>query len=122
MPEGRAFPYKYLPRTRQSLSITFGAPVPSAVLAAALDSTPPPLASGTTESVEKINAPSDARRDAFRPSPWLAPKALEGEVRGEVSVEEVQRIRSAVTAVIQREVEALGRRVSGDMLGKQAAP
>ena len=28
MPEGRRFPFKFLPRPRQNLSITFGTPIP----------------------------------------------------------------------------------------------
>lgn len=32
MPEGRPFPYKYLPRTGQHLSVTFGAPISERLL------------------------------------------------------------------------------------------
>lgn len=35
MPEGRAFPYKYLPRFGARLSVTFGEPIPPETLLAA---------------------------------------------------------------------------------------
>jgi monolysocardiolipin acyltransferase len=131
MPEGRRAPWKFMPKLGQAISVTFGQPIPAESLTAAMESytpTPEAIAQGGTESV---NAPADARRSAYRPLPWLTrvrdtsvSHLLRGEKVGlkddleEGTIKRVQAVRSAVTAVIQNEVEALGRMVSGNMLGK----
>ncbi|KAI9437910.1 acyltransferase-domain-containing protein [Lactarius psammicola] len=88
MPEGRHAPWKYLPRSGARLSVTFGTPVPPAAVRAALDMT-------TREEVvpgEAAQAQEEARRRKDR------------------------EVRIALTEVVQRAVEALGRQVSGDLL------
>lgn len=40
MPEGRAFPYKYLPRFGAKLSVTFGDPIPPEMLLEAMSCQP----------------------------------------------------------------------------------
>ena len=89
MPEGRHAPWKYLPRPGAHLSVTFGTPMSPAVVRAALGGT----ATSTCEEV----------------------------VPGAAAEAEVQRsrdreVRIAVTEVVQRAVEALGRQVSGNLL------
>ncbi|KDR83457.1 hypothetical protein GALMADRAFT_109958 [Galerina marginata CBS 339.88] len=86
MPEGRAFPYKYLPRIGARLTVTFGEPVPAHELKKALSLKKPPRRNGTTKArsgVEQVIAPS---------------------------------VRKEVTAVIHRHVEGLGRSISGKLL------
>ncbi|TFK29239.1 tafazzin-PC [Coprinopsis marcescibilis] len=41
MPEGRTFPYKYLPRPGACLSVTFGDPIPATELSAAIEAQAP---------------------------------------------------------------------------------
>jgi monolysocardiolipin acyltransferase len=89
MPEGREFPYNYIPRVGMHLSITFGEPIPAEDFGILLNSQPGslckrPEASNCTETID---------------NPELA------------------RIRSEVTAVAQHALEALGRRISGNLLG-----
>jgi monolysocardiolipin acyltransferase len=86
MPEGRHAPWKYLPRPGARLSVTFGAPVSPAVVRGAL---------GTATREEVVSgaaAEAEARRIKDR------------------------EVRIAVTEVVQRAVEALGRQVSGNLL------
>ncbi|KAH9895722.1 acyltransferase-domain-containing protein [Cubamyces lactineus] len=84
MPEGRPFPYKFLPKPGVALSVTFGEPVPAHHIQEAL-------------------------------STLVREKRLPDAPHSSSGAEEVARVRSAVTAVIQREVEALGRRVLGKL-------
>ena len=89
MPEGRHAPWKYFPRPGARLSVTFGAPVsPAAVRGALGQMMREEVVAGTaTEAVAK-----EAR--------WC----------------EDREVRIALTEVVQRAVEALGRQVSGDLL------
>ncbi|KAI0804634.1 acyltransferase-domain-containing protein [Irpex lacteus] len=85
MPEGRSFPYKFFPRRGVALSVTFGSPIPLSSIKIALN----------------------ARRIHEE-----LPLTDQRETHGMRSKEGWARIRSAVTAVVHREVEALGRRVA----------
>jgi monolysocardiolipin acyltransferase len=114
MPEGRPFPNKFFPRYGQRLSITFGEPVEPSELQHALHAPPT-----SDKSLDAINTPSDTLRHAYRPLPWLAPTPLLASQSGTTLARSVQGVRSEVTAIIQRAVEALGREVSGDLLGKR---
>lgn len=159
MPEGRAFPHKYLPRRGVELGITFGAPISVDALKAAII----PAARGKRtyahdglanaheltlgEPMQEITSLATARggwmgdtlakldfdatfekwtdlhvkaalsriaaiggdlRQAGELPPYMAPKA--DEVAATLA-RETARIRSAVTAVLHHEVEALARRV-----------
>jgi monolysocardiolipin acyltransferase len=86
MPEGRHAPWKYLPRPGARLSVTFGTPVSPAVVRGAL---------GTATCEEVVSG-----------------AAAEAEARRCKDKE----VRIAVTEVVQRAVEALGRQVSGNLL------
>jgi monolysocardiolipin acyltransferase len=93
MPEGRRAPWKYLPRPGARLSVTFGEPLPHASVRAVL---------GT-----RAGGLWPHRRYHHRD---------EGEpVRG-AEVDAEAEVRIALTELVQRAVEALGRQVSGDML------
>ncbi|KAI9439288.1 acyltransferase-domain-containing protein [Lactarius indigo] len=87
MPEGRNAPWKYLPRPGARLSVTFGAPVPPAAVHGAL---------GATKRSNVV--------------PGEAAEAQETRRR------EDREVRIALTGVVQRAVEALGRQVSGNLL------
>jgi monolysocardiolipin acyltransferase len=153
MPEGRKFPFKFFPRPRQHISVTFGEPIPADRLHAALDAPPPAASVPEVEGTpQDVNIDPDTHREAYRPMPWLAPlpsassaPSLPGRaafpahtpfVLSQASTEpgaekakstdpdpalakHTRRVRAALTAIIQEEVEALGRRVSGVWLGKR---
>ncbi|KAH8830555.1 acyltransferase-domain-containing protein [Flagelloscypha sp. PMI_526] len=90
MPEGRRFPWKYLPRFGARLSVTFGRPIPPEKLLT------------TLRTGENCDA------SLLEPSrPW--PLDIENSNIPQVK-EEIERLRIEVTQVIQDEVESLGRR------------
>lgn len=127
MPEGRSFPYKFLPKPGAELSVTFGEPVPVQDLQEALDKLVrekqlPEAPNGTHGGLADPSRPrEEGISGAVAEQGWLAQPvshAMEGmaehrDIGDPVLAEEIARVRSAVTAVIQREVEALGRRVLG---------
>ncbi|KAG6877845.1 hypothetical protein C0993_003218 [Termitomyces sp. T159_Od127] len=98
MPEGRVAPWKFLPRYGAQLSVTFGNPVsPSEILDAirAVDS--------------KMSPP-----DSVQPTGWVRDQLL--LKLQAIPMAQEDHVRSAVTAVIQQRVEALGRTICGDTL------
>ena len=102
MPEGRPSPQKYFPRVPAQLSVTFGQPVETYELRQALD---------VMERDIHID-PTTVKRSE-RLAGWL------GEEARHLAGAEIYNgslIRQRVTAIIQRDVEALGRLVSGDSL------
>ena len=101
MPEGRPFPYKYLPRIGAHLSITFGDPVPTHELLDALN-------------ISKTDSDVD-----------LVPKGLTGWIgnveQGPTNPHEQDShynvlVRQKLTAIIHRDVQALGQSISGPLL------
>ncbi|KZV70947.1 acyltransferase-domain-containing protein [Peniophora sp. CONT] len=106
MPEGRRFPFNFIPRLGAKLSVTFGEPISPEDILSALQ--------------HRTGIPANTSQKA---SSWIAQTSVEhaGEgMRRDLATDEESRdIRIAVTDVVQRAVEALGRRVSGNMLGKQ---
>ncbi|KAI8976415.1 acyltransferase-domain-containing protein [Trametes punicea] len=129
MPEGRPFPYKYFPKPGAAISVTFGEPVPEKDVQDALEMLVrerklPEAPRSTSGGLADPSRPQEeGRSGAVAEQGWLgrpvshAVEAVGGEPSREDPelAREIARVRSAVTAVIQREVEALGRRV----LGKQ---
>ena len=122
MPEGRPFPYKFLPRPGADLTITFGEPVPPEDIQNALSSLVaerrmPDAPDSTSGGLDDPARPTLERQSgAVAEYGWLSAPvshALHGEMKSAETAVEVARVRSAVTAVIQRDVEALGRRVLG---------
>jgi len=90
MPEGRRAPWRFFPRRGVSLSVTFGAPLPEASVRTTLG-----MGSGVRDS-------------------WRDDGSDEGYVKGGAVAEVEMRI--AVTELVQRAVEVLGRQVSGNLL------
>jgi len=88
MPEGRPFPYNYLPRIGARLGVTIGAPIVANELLEALR---PPT--GQSNAFQSIASHGSSTPSADGPSTAL--------------------IRQRVTAIVQREVERLG--VSADL-------
>jgi len=109
MPEGRPFPYKYLPRVPAKLSVTFGQPVETDEIRQALN-----VAEGDTYLDPTVTADRSEKLTG-----WLGEEARHRRPQGaEFFDEKVYNslIRQKVTAIIQRDVEALGRLVAGDSL------
>lgn len=110
MPEGRAFPYKFLPRPGVQLSITFGDPLHVRDIKKAL-------------GAENPSGPFSLDSKQRKTEGWLV-----GETNGELnrkrcndtqnSMDAESKIRTEITALVQRAVESLGRSISGDSLSK----
>ena len=121
MPEGRPSPYKYLPRPGADLSITFGEPVPAEDIQSTLatlvndkhiPAAPHSRSEGPSDPSRQLE---EERSGVVAEHGWLGDSvssALHGHEKAEMAAE-VARVRSAVTAIIQRDVESLGRRVLG---------
>ncbi|KIM83916.1 hypothetical protein PILCRDRAFT_68581 [Piloderma croceum F 1598] len=88
MPEHRPFPWKYIPRLGVKLSITFGDPLSPEDIHTVLRTLM------RERMTREFNSTDTSRR------------------------REIDRVRSVVTAIVQQSVENVGRRVSGDTLGK----
>lgn len=98
MPEGRSFPYKYLPRIGARLSVTFGEPVSAEEIMEALNIS-------RTRSSDDDHS-SDA--GAAAATGWLGGAAFDAQ--------STALIRRKVTGILHRDVEALGRTISGKCL------
>ena len=132
MPENRSFPWKYIPRLGVKLSITFGDPLSPQDIQAALQglshehghhhSSSSQALSKTVEGDDGV----DGEDRLFGVD--CAERVREGVTRESISTNlehedrkrKIDHVRSMVTAVVQGGVEAVGRRISGDMLGKKA--
>lgn len=88
MPEGRGSPWKYLPRSGARLSVTFGEPLSPAAVRATL-------------GMGSRNGEEGKQRSG---------QAVNGAQAG------AEETRIALTELVQRAVEVLGRQVSGDLL------
>ena len=99
MPERRGFP-QFLPRLGKSISITFGKPINHTKLHAVLDP-------WHDRSVKELDAVTLADSSI----------AVDDVPLGE-ETEEKRQVRRDLTEILRQEVEALGRRVSGPLLGK----
>jgi len=108
MPEGRPFPYKYLPRTGAHLSVTFGDPV------------------SAHELLEALNVGCWVDWTSFCPE---VSKSLTGWMANQANLEQATTIhheedshhnrwvRQEITRIVHRDVQALGRSISGPLLG-----
>jgi len=136
MPEHRPFPWKFIPRLGCKLSVTFGNPLSPQDIQVALRVTSHEdrrRRGSTSPSQCRYLSSEDTREgDAVDGEDRLfgidhGQRAREGITRESTNVDledesrkrKIDHVRSMVTAVVQREVEAVGRRVSGDMLGKK---
>ena len=126
MPEHRPFPYKYFPKMGIHLGVTFGHPIPPDKIMVALNAlsrpkspSPPP---GVAEnSVRHSGSPTGALHvRGWVESAIVRDPLLEREGAGRCA--QMDEIRSEVTAIIQRAVEELGRKVSGNTLGLSLPP
>jgi len=97
MPEGREFPYKYFPRPGVQLSVTFGDPLPPRDIEKALGVTTGWMVSETTLEFNQKGGGNNTRN-----------------MRNAQSL----KVRTEVTALVQKAVESLGRSISGDSLSK----
>ena len=97
MPEGRRAPWKYFPRPSAPLSVTFGAPLSPAVVRATI-----------TSASESVSRRGEGRKEQSS----SIDRHLDVDGGAEVEV----RVRIALTELLQRAVEVLGRQVSGDLL------
>ena len=103
MPEGRSFPYKFIPRLGASLRISMGSPLSPEDFKAVIRS--------------RFGGSSD---DLFQEDigGWLSERRIRNFIRKDRNIDlEMQKIRSEVTAVAHHAVEHLGRQVTGDLLG-----
>jgi len=98
MPEGRSFPYKYMPRLGTHISITFGDP---------LDTDDTQEAFRLARKIMKKNSWSKAGETTV---------GYGNPVFG--SGVELDSVRSNITEVIRHAVLALGKKVSGPTLSK----
>jgi monolysocardiolipin acyltransferase len=125
MPEHRSFPYKYFPKLGIKLGVTFGEPIPAEDIAVALSSLYPEsnvsrlhvprIEEGGVESElgDELHLGGWVGRTVGRAGEQLTP------VRDVMKrKQQVDLVRSDVTAIIQQAVEALGRQVSGNHLNK----
>lgn len=126
MPEHRPFPYKYLPKMGIQLGVTFGDPIPpdriidglNAVRGLHICSFP-----GAVDNSTRHCVPQGRSGCGNTIRGWVESAIV--QAGGEFVMEhegarrgvQMDEIRCEVTAIIQRAVEELGRRVSGNILG-----
>ena len=132
MPEGRSAPWKFFPKPGVALSVTFGKPISPSSIKAAFTSaihgrngfanddlaTEHELSLGVSEEERRSLVVSEDGWLGDELKAYMASPSVESVKNGNgVPTEdalvkrETARIRSAITAVLHREVEALGRSV-----------
>ncbi|KAH7888044.1 acyltransferase-domain-containing protein [Phlebopus sp. FC_14] len=132
MPEHRLFPYKYFPKMGVKLGVVFGDPIPPQKITAALDVLERHGGISQDNDNHGNAAQNVLRSDSHRKSDLVDELSLRGwmgEAAARAGLEfasdldaatrrrHMDRVRSEVTTTIQRAVEDLGRKVSGDNLG-----
>lgn len=132
MPEHRPFPWKYIPRLGVNLSITFGNPLSPEEIKAALralsheeidsqSGVPSRHSQGSTS--KSLNEAVNNEDRLFgadhieRVREGVTRESTNIGMEGEARKQKIDHVRSMITAVVQRSVEALGRQVSEKMLG-----
>ncbi|KAG2043201.1 acyltransferase-domain-containing protein [Suillus americanus] len=110
MPEHRSSPYKYFPRLGIRLGVVFGDPMPAEEITAALRAHlyVPLVTKDGVESKLGDELHLGVGRTAMQAEEWFAP--------GCERKRQMDMVRSNVTAIVQRAVEALGKQVSGNLL------
>lgn len=144
MPEGRAIPYKFMPRPGQELSVTFGEPIPAERLSAALQTTDVltreavsnnalysgvtahgtgwmanlvttrPIDTHPTQSTTEVGSQSIGQTTNV----GTGGKEKREQLVGTEVDEQLAHVRAEVTRIVQHAVEELGRKLVGDQLGK----
>lgn len=123
MPEGRSAPWKFLPRSRVPLSVTFGKPIDAEEIRESLGTivrnrqTPEALPSSHGGMSDPRRAQDETISMEKARNAWLGEIAIpeQGameELPGRDIAEKMASVRSAVTALLQRKVEELGREVT----------
>jgi monolysocardiolipin acyltransferase len=110
MPEGRAFPYKYIPRPGAQLSVTFGDPLPSDTIKKALGAL-------TIDETPKFPFWDGQQRKSA--GTMVGKTAREANCKTRNDAQHL-KTRIEVTTLVQRAVESLGRSISGDSLHKSS--
>jgi len=122
MPEGRSAPWKFLPRSRVPLSVTFGKPIDADEIRESLGiivrnkQTPDVLPSSHGGMSDPRRAQDETMSMEKARNSWLGETAIPEpgtmeELPGRDITERMASVRSAVTALLQRKVEELGREV-----------
>lgn len=129
MPEHRPFPYKYLPKLGIQLGVTFGDPIPTDKIIVALNalrrlkrsSSPPDVV--VENPIRHSEPPSrSGPSSALHVRGWMEGAIIQAggdpieEREGAERCAQMAEIRSELTDIIQRAVEDLGRKVSGNKL------
>jgi len=109
MPEGRPFPWKFIPRFGCKLSITFGDPLSPQDIQAALRVLS--LEDFHLDKVFGIDRAERMREGRTRESTSTS-------VEEESIKRDVDHVRSMVADIVQRGVETVGRQISGENLAK----
>lgn len=131
MPEGRSAPWKFLPRPGVKLSVTFGKPVDNGEIREVLRSAVELGQLHDVSQTENGNLSASQRLDEemrsadSSSSGWLKGIANSPETstaEGRERAMKLANVRSTVTAIIQRDVQALGneimaRRISEHLRG-----
>jgi len=111
MPEGRAFPWKYIPTIGARLTVTIGDPISPNRIRDALD----------IDSLSTTHDISPHTDEAERLTGWIGSEASERLQESGLRSQNpryARIIRERITTLIQHEVEALGRSVSGPLLSE----
>lgn len=125
MPENRSFPSKFIPKMGIQLGVTFGDPIPTDKILKALNVLHRPDRSSLSPGVVENSIRHNGRPHRSELSTGSHVRGwMEGAIaqaRGDFLPNhdggtQMDEIRSEVTAIIQRAVEDLGRKVSGDTL------
>jgi len=125
MPEGRSFPWKFLPRFGADLSVSFGAPIRTEELEEVLRaSVEQSRATGTLaiapgDHVRPLDVRDEVSGADTTKERWMGEVIAdavdkphpEGDPQHE-KADRIARVRSAVTALLHRYVEALGKEVT----------
>ncbi|KAH7914376.1 acyltransferase-domain-containing protein [Hygrophoropsis aurantiaca] len=127
MPEHRPFPNKYIPRLGVKLGVAFGDPLPPRDITTALHAFRQKMASQNHSSIflerlestdsDHIVAPHGDSCLGGRTG-YVAMGELKVNPKSNTDGQQLDQVRSDITAILQRAVEALGRNVAGDMLNR----
>ncbi|KAL6310233.1 acyltransferase-domain-containing protein [Sparassis latifolia] len=118
MPEGRPSPLKFFPRPGADLSITFGKPIDDDEIRTALGSLvrhhqTPVVPKSSHGGMADPGRPQEEQKSAEVAShAWLGDAAFRTDRQKITEVAlQIASVRSAITTLVQRNVEALGREV-----------
>jgi monolysocardiolipin acyltransferase len=108
MPEGRRFPWKYIPRLGVKLSVSFGDPLSPEEIRAV-------LRAHAVDGEDRLFGVDHVERVRER----VARESNSTAAADESRKRKTDHARSMITVAVQQTVEAVGRRISGATLGKK---